>query len=233
MERLAHVARTLMLLDVERLAHDSKRIHRGVFAKRDRHTRKRAAVGAVAIEVSARDHRGARARRGHAVNGILAVPAAGLAPTFAITAATHHWTLYGTLYGPPHAGEADRREARDRIGEPTVDEHRGPLDTTRGEPPMRPGLVVGAKIEAEHLRERVAVGANRRAETYDETVEVVARETGVVERARNRFAREIDRAAHQAPAVGRIADSDNRRAVFQREVGHSSESREMLNVLIF
>src|SRR6266481_731969 len=119
MERLAHIARTLMLLDVERLAHDRKRIHRGVFAKRDRHTGQRAAVGAVALEVSARDHRGARARRSHAVNRILAMPSPGLAPTFAIATATHHWT--------PHAGEADRGETRDRIGEPRIDEHRSPL----------------------------------------------------------------------------------------------------------
>src|SRR5258708_36117805 len=107
MERLAHIARTLMLLDVERLAHDRKRIHRGVFAKRDRHTGQRAAVGAVALKVSARHHRGARAGRGHAVNGILAMPSAGLARTFAIAAATHHW--------PSHARQAYRRDTRDRV----------------------------------------------------------------------------------------------------------------------
>ncbi len=121
------------------------------------------------------------------------MPSAGLAPTFAIATATHHWT--------PHAGEADRGETRDRIGEPRIDEHRSPLDTTRGETPMRPRLIVGAKIKAEHLRERIAVAADRRAETYDEAVEVVARETGVGERARNRVGGEIDRTAHQAPAV--------------------------------
>src|SRR5580704_14816258 len=113
-----------MLLDIEWLAHDRYRIHRGMFAKRDRHGGKRAAVGVVTLEIAACDHRGARAWRGHAVNRILAMPTAGLAATFAIPTASHHRT--------PHAREADGREARDRIGESGVDKHRGPLDAARG-----------------------------------------------------------------------------------------------------
>ena len=213
MQRLAHEARALMLLDVERLAHDRDRIHRGMFAKGDRHRGERAAVGAVALEVASRHQRGARARRGHAEHRIFAVTAARLARAFAIAAASH--------YGTAHPRKADRRETRDRIGEPRVDDHRGPLDATRGEAAMRPGLIVGAKVQAEHLRQGVAVGANRRAETHDEAVEILAREPRVVERICDRIGGEIDRTAHQAAAVGRIADADDRGAIFQIEVRHS------------
>ena len=153
-----------MLLDAERLAHNRERIHRGVLAKRNGHRRECAAIGAIALEVAARHHRGARARRGHAEHRIFAMSATGFAAPFTIATASHDRTA--------HARKTDRRETRDRIGETRVDQHRSPLDATRGEAAMRPGLVIGAKIQAEHLREGVAVGADRRAEADDETVEV-------------------------------------------------------------
>ena len=105
MQRLAHEARALMVIDVERLAHDRDRIHRGVLAKRDRHRGERAAVGAVALEVAARDQRGAGAGRGHAEHRILAMTATRLARAFAIAAAAHH--------GPPQSREklTDARHA--------------------------------------------------------------------------------------------------------------------------
>ena len=130
------------------------------------------------------------------------MPTARFARAFAIGAAAHDRTS--------HAREAHRRQTCDRIGEAGVDEHRGPLDATRSEAAMRPGLIVSAKIQAEYLRESVAIGADRRAEAHDEAVELLAYEARVIESSADRIRGEIDRTAHQPAAVRRIAGSHNR-----------------------
>src|SRR5215472_14715935 len=125
-----------MVVNVIHLTHDRTRIHRGVFAKRDRYCGKLAAAAAIAFEITARDQGGARTRRGHAVNRVFAMTATSLARTFAVAAAAHH--------RPAQSRKADRRQTGDRARKTRVDDHRSPLDATCGEPAVRPGLVIRA-----------------------------------------------------------------------------------------
>src|SRR5260370_33099389 len=101
------------------MAHDRGRVHRGVLAKRDRYSRELPAVRAITLEVAARDQRRASARRGHPVNRVLAMAAAGFTRALTVARSTPHPTA--------HPGESDRGKACDRIRKPCVDDHGRPM----------------------------------------------------------------------------------------------------------
>src|SRR5579864_554410 len=212
MERLTYVARCLIVIDAIRLAHDRGRVHRGVLAKRDRYSRELPAVRAVTLEVAARDQRCARPRRSHPVNRVLAMAAAGFTRALTVARSAHHRTA--------HPGETDRGKACDRVRKARVDDHGSPLNAACGETPMRPSLVVATQIQPEDRGELIAVGADRRAETHDETIELLALQPAVVQRAEDGLGGEVDRTAHQPPSKFRIADAGDCGLVLQIPVRH-------------
>src|SRR5258708_37089064 len=111
---------------------------------------------------------------------------------------------------PPHRppalpGETEWGEPCAPTRTTAVNHHGSPLNTASGEAAMRPGLIVAAKIEPEDRGELIAVGADRRAETHNEAVELLTLQPTVVERVENRLAGEVDGTAHQLPAKFRMA----------------------------
>src|SRR5438093_1402187 len=120
MERLANEARLLMVIYVENLTHNRAGIFRGMVAKCDWHCRKLAAATAVTFKIPARHQCGASTRRGHTVDGVFPVTPASLARTLAISTAAHHW--------PAQSRKAHCRQTRNRVCQPSIDDHRRPLD---------------------------------------------------------------------------------------------------------
>ena len=177
-QRLAHVARGLVVLHAERVPHDGGGVAGRPLAEGDRHGGQLLGRGPEAGEVALGGQGGPRPGRGHAHDRVLTVAAAALPGALPVGVAAHGRAPPSPRPpGSGHARERDGGQAGDHVGEAGGHRHRRVLQAGGGEPAVRPGLGVEAQVEAQGEGQRVGVDPARRAEADQQPVEV-GRESG-------------------------------------------------------